>query len=407
MTTIQSIQNFEIHPTLPKIDSASYWTDIKIKQVSLYVFSGISLVSAGIILASASPLSLSLAAAIPLAIASGTLFYYASHLIDYENPQTVAALRKEALLAPLQELIKKHGWEKLFLHAILEPSDFDSAYRCYAKTISFKEILTLYKEAKRTLDQIKRQDVYTLPSPAEWKDLFQKETQEMRCDEIVKKYPIGELKAFPILNSKQLELLAQSEIALHEFDREEIALEKQFIERTNDERVFFQNLKEGARLSYLSHPSHTTIARMDADTKIAIDFCRNNAKALIRQEEQSVTFFKDRLLEARKEQILSADDLKEIAMREDLKQKAISRIRNNEYETISYIQAQAKLHKIPLETSLAIARNQRDISIRQAQDRFDRYVLPIRKEIDKRHEQNKDIYNKKITEITKYYHKLY
>lgn len=410
------IHTQSIPPTSPAIyrdtvcsstDNPRYWTDIKIKQVSFYALSGISILSAGIIVGVSSSLCASLTAATPLVIISGAFYYYASTLVDYEDPHTLASLRHNASFLPLPEVIKKHGWEKLFHYEILGPSDFDTSYRNYAKTLSFKEILTFYKEAQKSLCQARKQNAYTLPSPSEWKEQFLHEVKDISCEEMVKTFRIADLETLNLVTMQQINILKQTENEIDDFNRKQSDLEDQFIERTNDERILFQNLREGARRSYQLHPSHIILLEIDNDTERAINFCRSTTRELIHQEDQSLEYFRELLMKTRNDQGLTAEDLNELALRERVKLNAITRIHENEYRTISHIQSQAMIRKIPIESSLAWAKKQKDLSINQAQYRFDQHTLPIRNEINELLNQNKKTYREHISALTNSYRETF
>ena len=154
--------------------SNSSWTWVKVQRVFEYSLAAGSAVAACLV--TANP---------PIAILLGLVTIgfsgHAYSLIDYEDPKIVNSLREEAPSLSFAGLIKKHGWEKLFQYAILDSKVFDLAYRNHANSLTFSEILDLDKEARKELHKAMRhfliyQPHFEIPSPANWRYCFFKET---------------------------------------------------------------------------------------------------------------------------------------------------------------------------------------------------------------------------------------
>lgn len=401
------IQNFRAQLAIPVNPLKEIqWTDVKVQKIRLYALSGAALVGAGIVACTITPVSLaSLAAAIPLTLASGALLWYASSLVDYEDPKELLAIREQALKTPLSDLIKKHSLEKIFSHAILDSEAFETSYKAHANNFSFSGIVSLYKKTKETLDSVKPSHSFTIPSPALWKEAFLQETKDLNCKQIVSAYPISDLKSFDMLTPQQLSILEKTHAEMDHIKQTTITLERQFLDLTAEEASLLRAAKTAAKLSYQGHPSHALLRQIEIDADLSIAACRSYTQTCIRLEESSFESFQAQLMRERPHGLTPAD-VQAIASAEAHKKNVISRLWNNEWSTIADIRNQTAWRKTPLEQARATAKQLRDFSIRQAQERFDLKTMPIRNEINAIHEANRKQHEEKLNQLNAAYQEL-
>lgn len=349
---LNTIPNFDFPQNL-----FENWTQTKVKKASLYTLASLSLATAAIIAGNAAKISGSIAfPAIPLALASGIVFWYAYQLIDYDDPKVLACLKELAASLPLSSLLQKHTFEKIFKYEILSPHSFQRAYRLEADSLQFLDILKLYKKAKTALDEGNQSGAYLIPHPKEWKGKFEKETKHWQCDQILSHYFIKDLETFELISSKQARILEDAACKKAGLEECKKSLEKEFRNRTSNARENLHLTVKLANLTYESHSSHALLLQLDRDTELSIASCRQNTPSYIEQED------------------------------------TIHRI-NQEYE----------FHRALLLDNLDLARALRNLSIQQAENDFDYFCRPIREEIDARMRLVKNIYIEEIKRLTELY----
>ncbi len=194
------------------------FTNIKVKQLFCALLSGYSFLGARAVAGGIFPTTISsFIAATPLVAISGALFLYAYSLVDYQNPNTLKEIRSNAQAQPLSEVIKKHGWHNLFVHGILPPHAFTTAYYNHVKTLPFNEILAFYERVQNELQKTNRTD-YQIPSPSESSQKFFEEIKGLTPTEIVEQYSIEKLNAFALFSADQMNILKEIQSSLKEID---------------------------------------------------------------------------------------------------------------------------------------------------------------------------------------------
>ena len=182
--------------------------------------------------------------------------------IDYSDPEALEKAREEALQKPLPEVIKKHGWENLVRYSILSPTAFDTSYRAHAKTLSFKDLLLFYIQILEALSAFKT--ALTAPSPTEWKETFKAETSQMRCDEILKNYPLETLQKYELISPLQKTVLEHTLLTEELFSKWERKLDAQFYYDTRQARYDLEESKKSAKRAYDQHPAHFELRQVQS-----------------------------------------------------------------------------------------------------------------------------------------------
>lgn len=236
-------------------------TDVKTQKAALYALSALTLFGAGV----ASTAAVCSPVCAGLVLTSLFLALYSRSLVDYSDPATLAQIRTEAMNQSLPELLQAHGWQNLFIHALLDQDAFKVVYRAYANTLSFERVLVFYREALGNLVQARRQGSladFSIPSPFEWKDRFYLDTERLRIDLVAERFSLSELKAFDILGPEEAALFEEvkREIACyHDVNGD---LQQQFAFRTAAEYGALQSAIEAAEFVYAQHPAHRLLRQM-------------------------------------------------------------------------------------------------------------------------------------------------
>ncbi len=184
------------------------WTDTKITRVFLSAIAGYSLVGARVVAGGLFPMTIfSFATATPFVVLSLAILWYSTSLIDYENPTTLEQIKKTCEKLPLPEILAKHGWKNLFRFSLLDPKALSATYRAHAATLSFQEILNLYKESSKALCHTQIMALYQIPPPSEWRKKFFEETKTFTLEQILHTYSLSDLQTFEILTNEQTALL--------------------------------------------------------------------------------------------------------------------------------------------------------------------------------------------------------
>lgn len=404
MGTVSDI-NTLVRPAVPVEVQESYWTDVKIKQVWLYASSALSLVGA----AAAGSVALASAplwgvAAFPLVGLSAGLAWYARGLIDYDDPVVLNRLRGEIAGMPLPAIIKKHGWDKFFGYALLDAPSFERAYAAHVDTLSFADLLRYYHATESKLSQAPRRNRfasvqgYSIPTPFAWKEKFESESKDLRCDAIFKRYPFADLKAFALVSADQLQTLEKTGKAIREKDARHNLLEQQFRDRTPYEHAAQRSAVDLAELNYRSHPGHAMLRQIDVDERFQISELESYTCARIRSERCALESFRSSLLQ-RGGGGLSECAQQELCCRQAQTERAISCLRAEERDGILRIRAASACRRAPIEETLNFARDVKKRSIAAANEEFRLRTLSVRREIDALHAENRNEYEKKIAEL--------
>jgi len=236
------------------------WTDVKVKQAWLYSLSAIATVGA----VAMSRVAL-VGAAIPLAAVAVATAIYSRFLIDYEDPKILAFLRNEAIHMVLPRVVEKHGWMKLFRYSLLDPIQLQAAYRTYANTIPFTQIIDLYRNACSGRNEA-RADVnrYAIPAPIEWKGKFKQETRLLSCLKIIDSYDVRDLQEYGIITLSQRKVIDTVAKKRLEFSQSEAALEQQFCEATLMQHAALSQAKALAEKNYRLHSDHALLCQINS-----------------------------------------------------------------------------------------------------------------------------------------------
>ncbi len=236
-------------------------TDVKTQKAALYALSALSLFGAGV----ASTAAICSPVCAGLVLTSLFLALYSHSLTDYTDPATLAHIRTEALNQSLTEIVQAHGWQNLFIYALLDEEAFKTAYREQADTLSFERVLVFYREALGNLVQARRQGAgadFLIPSPFEWKNRFYLDTERLRIDLVAERFSLSELKAFEILGTEEGALFEEVKREIASYHDSNAALQEQFASRTATEYSLLQSVIEAAELVYAQHPAHRLLRQM-------------------------------------------------------------------------------------------------------------------------------------------------
>lgn len=231
-------------------------TETKIQQVIITVFSGYSFLAARTVAGGGLPTTmLQWSAASPFLAVSTAAIWYALSLVDYENPEKLEKIRKQAQKLPLNEVIDLHGWKNLFKYEILNPQEFRKVFHQFASALTFKDLYTAYTEAKKELSAVNSSSSgcqHQLPKLAEWAPKFKQETALLTHDVILQDYPLSDLR----------ELLTKEEII--PFEQMQVLLDEQGQEREVFEKTlndYLDNAREKSLKALLE--AQSTLSEID------------------------------------------------------------------------------------------------------------------------------------------------
>ena len=382
------------------------WTDVKVKQAWLYSFSGIAMTGAAVAfgVAVSMPCIALLSAALPLAVLSGSMAIYSHSLIDYDDPKILASLRLEAVGMPLTQVVKKHGWAKLFRYSLLDFSHFQSAYRSYANTLSFIGIVDLYRQARNGLLEARiGVDLNAIPRLVEWKEKFNRETQTLGCLAIIDRYASCDLLEFGIITASQQKALDAAAAKRKEFNQRSADLERQFKEATPAQHAALKCAREIAELTYRSHPAHAMLSQIDCDECREIANVTRSIAWRIRQERDCFEDYRNRLMSRCCKAGLTSDERDNLACRERIVNETINRLRFEESSTIGRIRYEFGFRRADASGILSVARQLRDRSIAAAEEQFRLVTQPERRRIDGLHAQNQACFTVETAQIDQEY----
>lgn len=182
-------------------EKSVFLTDAKVKQIALTALSGVAL--AGAIQTTALACTASpwlAAAAIPLYLAAGVFAWKAFHIIDYDNPQKLAAIRDQAAQLPLSQVVKQHGWNRIFRYAILSPLQFEGAYRFHMEGLSLNDVISTYRMVSDEIRKAGAQDRYLPLPPIVWANKLAAETNGYNFNLLIRGYSLKELIAYNLIS---------------------------------------------------------------------------------------------------------------------------------------------------------------------------------------------------------------
>jgi len=387
------------------------WTDVKVKQAWLNSAAALSAITgAGAAVAGLTIFAINgalLLAAVPFFVASGLIVNHARSLIDYEDPKVLTELRKNALDLSLPKIVEKHTWEKLFRFEILSPTQFTTFYRTHVDALSFNEMLTFFHVAKKGLDAAITQapvsaagkEPFVIPSPTEWKSKFETETKGLRCDQIVDRYSLADLKTFQIVPDAQLKVLDDVVAANHVFSTRREELQRQFKDRTPYQHSALENAKRLAELQFASHYSHSMLSHIDRRERDEISSHRSLYRSRICAEKQAFNNFEHSLTwhtygcNVHKHQA--------IEVRRQEMEHAIAQLKEERNACLLGINMRASSDRLPLIAARSTAEEIKNLTIRKAEEDFRRETAPIRSEIDALHAKNSEEHEAKIVSLEK------
>ncbi|MES2272717.1 MAG: hypothetical protein V4487_00795 [Chlamydiota bacterium] len=202
----------------PSDQKISCWTDGKVKRVWLGVLAAITLIGTTVFTVFAFTATLwFLAPAIPLFLATGAIIWYASSLIDYQNPKELATVRSFAANMPLDAVVKKHGWENLFKYALLSPKQFETSYSAHVQALSVNQMIAYFEEVSLELKSAIQKSApgsigsigsilaFQVTEPKIWKQKLQDEVHGLNFRLLTENYRLGDLLHYGLLTPAELE----------------------------------------------------------------------------------------------------------------------------------------------------------------------------------------------------------
>jgi hypothetical protein len=385
-------------------------TDVKVKQAMFHAAASLSFF--GAVLCGALAYGLSSWAfgltVFPLSLVGGAIFLKALMMVDGEDPLAVERLRSDAQGKGLEELVKEYGWDQLFRYEIMSEAKFERSYRSHVDRLPFLEILFFYREAKHALEAVKSQNggqtVYKLPAPSEWRGKFRAETKDLRCDQIVRDYPLSELTALGILTKLQQAALDDAVKELASYRQKSADLEEQFLDRTLRENMLRCEAKERAEREFNAQfvAIHETLKKIqDAQTNQcrALEKETQQVKSL---EERNFALHK-RMLAARRLGALNAEDGRELAVREEGMNNRIRILGEEESAGLKRIAQEFAAAKEEAQALFERARIDKNQKYAQAEHEFRLSTADVRREIDLLLAKEKAAFEKNMKDITQRY----
>ena len=383
------------------------WTDVKVKQAWLYSLSSIAAVGAvagagcAVVMSSVALLG----SAIPLAIVAVATAIYSRSLIDYEDPKILAFLRNEAIHMVLPQLVEKHGWMKIFRYFLLDSSHFQTAYRAYANTISFTQILGLYRSACSGKSEaglgVNR---YAIPAPIEWKGKFEQETRLLSCLKIIDSYDVRDLHENGIITLSQRKVIDTAAKKRLEFSHSEAALEQQFREATLMQHAALSQSKAIAEMNYRSHPAHALLCQINCDERNECANVSATINSKICHEQQCLEKHR-RDLSSQRCGCLSPEDLNELNCHEIKVNSVIHELRCEESAAIGRIGWDFRFRRANASQLLSVAQNMMNRSNAAADEQFRITTLPERCHIDGLHAQSRKGFEACMSQCDKEFHR--
>ena len=304
---------------------------------------------------------------------------------DYSNQETLRDLRRQARNQPLQKTIDEHTWENVFHYVLPTEEDFNPLYRAHVGTSrSFNEILSFYHKAHDELNGMVRkhyasyQPHFNIPSPTEWKAMFDAEVRGMRCDKILENYPLQDLKTFKLVSSKQEHLLDKTVAAKKLFNSRKNEIDHLFQSELAPDKNTFARKKRAADSTYDNHRAHDDLQRIQQDkTNEIIGINSRRARELAQAARD---LFGERLYNTRQD------------------------IHNAADQEIREVHNLARLRKTDFERVLNRARELRDATIGKARGELLEAEDRIRLKFDPEYRENTATYEQEINELNRKYH---
>lgn len=165
-------------------------TTVKVKQFVLVIFASLSLLFGGILLATGTLNGLIVS--LPFFAASAYALWHLFPRAGSSQALELAAYKEQALTDSLFLTLETHGWQKIFQERILEPEAFRERFRKAAEEISFPILMHLCEEANEVLEKSGATD-YEVPTPADFRQKFLDEVEDMQLCTILERYDIDAL----------------------------------------------------------------------------------------------------------------------------------------------------------------------------------------------------------------------
>jgi|GEM_PF-5751194 len=220
MAIASSVLNFQ------STSRTSYWSEkyttikenlpgvYKAQKIALDVLAGLSStasVSVGVAtIISAVTFPAGLSAFLVLLAVAGTFILLSRNIVDYNDPTTLQALRKEVSFSTFDQCVKRHSLKIMLKYSIPEPARFNELVKGKVQSLSFVEgrkfhIQLLRLVAKYTGETSSLSS--EIQSLIDWNAKWREETRGLPCSTILEKYPIELLNNTPNFHPQELVFL--------------------------------------------------------------------------------------------------------------------------------------------------------------------------------------------------------
>lgn len=133
----------------------------KLKQVALTFFTGICLVTSGVLFSFHDVVATLYA--VPFLLASGAAVWSLIRTKDYTDEIELREYRREATSAPLEETVKRHGWQNMFRYEIPCKESFQELFTVALMRMGTESAEKFYEQAKAAREQVNPDSPLVLP----------------------------------------------------------------------------------------------------------------------------------------------------------------------------------------------------------------------------------------------------
>lgn len=368
----------QIYRSIPNIEKIQK-TALKVLIVAAFI--GVAAVSCAA-LAGVMAFPPALGAILALSAASGVFYLIQTKITDYQDPEVLKTLKKEAVMLDWNQLIKRHGianvlkYEivdakrlKELLHVKLEKQSFLGALHLYHKVVQF--IVTSSIHPEEVLSVLKMEDVL------DWDGKWKSETRGLLLSDIFEHYDLSELQKCKGFDERVLSFLkaAQARLSRAEESYQRRMLDLQ--ENVNQQiRPFQEELEKRlseAEEAYVAKWDPQRIADIEVDYRtaiIAIMAEKEKTLATLQQTEDQIhhELLRGRVTLERKAKLQNDKEL--IAkQRIDAEQLQITKKKEAHQAFIE----RRRLCALEIQS----ADDVREVCIQKARDEFSVHIAPI------------------------------
>lgn len=310
-----------IAPSISSFQSTaptSYWSEkyttlkeslpgvYKAQIIALNVLAGLSAsasLSVGVVtIIGAVTFPAGLSSFLVLLVVAGTFILLSRNIVDYNDPTTITALRREARASTFDQCVKRHGLKIMLKYSLPECSDFKELIKGKVKNLSFIQARKFYPELLRGIAKYtgETSSFYCeIQSLIDWNAKWREETRGLPCSTILDRYPIELLENTPNFQPQELVFLRDAKAQMghiwNEYNRKMKELAISFQAQIKPHQEILERSLAQSDESYVVKwdPERLTTIQVDHDVEVRqIDL---NTQSLLSQLQRGIEAIERRL----------------------------------------------------------------------------------------------------------------